>query len=197
MCLRLHAGALGIPFIPAATLLTGDMPLRPEISVPRVCCPFTGQRLAAIPALNPDVAIVHAQRADQEGNVQMWGVLGDTVDGANASGKIIVTVEEIVPSVVVRQSANRTILPAYRVDAVCEVPFGAHPSYVHSYYDRDDQFFLGYDEIARTVEGLRRYIDEWIAGPQDWRGFLAMLGDERLKGLRGRVLDAHLRHPHG
>ena len=188
ICLRLHAGALGLPFIPAATLLAGDMPTKQAIDVRTVECPFTGETLAAIPALNPDVALVHAQRADTSGNIQMWGILGDTVDGAKASRRVIATVEQVVPDGVIKANPNWTILPAYRVDAVCVVPFGAYPSYVHSFYDRADAFFVEYDSFARSAEKLESYISDWIRAPADWSAFLRKVGRERLDELKARAI---------
>ncbi len=126
--------------------------------------PYTGEELAAIPALEPDVALVHAQRADPDGNVQMWGIVGDTVVGALASKRIVVTVEEIVDRSVVRESPNRTVLPAHRVTEVLEVPWGAHPSYVDGYYTRDDDHFRDYDRVSRSAEGTEAHLDEWVRG---------------------------------
>lgn len=166
MVLRLHAGALGIPFIPAATLLTGDMP-DASIEVARVRCPYSGEELSAIPALNPDIALIHAQRADEGGNVQMWGLPGDTVDGANASRRIIATVEELVDNETIIADPNRTILPSYRVSAVCHVPWGAHPSYVQGYYGRDDDVYFEYDKLSRSPEHLDRFLDEWVREQAD------------------------------
>jgi len=183
MVLRLHAGALGVPFLPAAVLLAGDIPRRlPELRT--IICPYTGEKLAAIPALNPDVAIVHAQRADAHGNVQLWGLLGDTVEGALASKRIIVTVEEIVPSSLVRADPKQTVIPGFRVAAVCPVRWGAYPSYVHSYYGRDDAAYFEYDRMARAEASLRAYLDEWIVGVSSWEGYLKKLGTERLNRLK-------------
>jgi glutaconate CoA-transferase subunit A len=185
MVLRLHAGALGIPFIPAAILLTGDMP-GASIEVAEVVCPYTGERLSAIPALNPDVALVHAQRADEEGNVQMWGLPGDTVDGANASRKVIVTVEEIVDAEVLRADPNRTILPSYRVTALAHVPWGAHPSYVQGYYGRDDDLYFAYDKLSRSPEELAAFLDNWVHGVPDREAYLKKLGSEARRRLTGQ-----------
>jgi glutaconate CoA-transferase subunit A len=163
MVLRLQAAASGVPFLPARVLLAGDGPRElPDLATVRD--PYTGEELAAIPALRPDVALVHAQRADPEGNVQLWGIVGDTVVGALASDRIIVTVEEIVDTSLVRETPDRTVLPAHRVTEVVEVPWGAHPSYVDGYYTRDDDHFRAYDRISRTVEGTEAYLREWVYG---------------------------------
>ena len=163
MVLRLHAAALGVPFLPTRVLVAGDVPTA-SADVAEVTCPFTGEVLAAVPALAPDVAIVHAQRADTDGNTQMWGVIGDTVEGALASSSIVVTVEEIVGREVIREDPNRTVIPGYRVDAVCLVPWGAHPSYVQGRYRRDDDFYIRYDELSRDADRLAAYLEEWVYG---------------------------------
>ena len=166
MVLRLHASALGVPFLPSRVLRTGD--IAPAVAgVGEIDCPFTGESLSAIPALTPDVALVHAQRADELGNVQLWGIAGDTVIGALASRRILVTVEEVVERDLVREDPNRTVIPGYRVQAVCPVPWGAHPSYVQGYYARDDAFYHAYDEISRTPERLKEYLDDWVFGVSD------------------------------
>lgn len=162
MVLRLQAAAWGVPFLPARVLLAGDAPAVLPDLLP-VDCPYTGEELAAIPALQPDVALVHAQRADPQGNVQLWGIIGDTVVGALAARRILVTVEEIVDSSVIEADPNRTVLPAHRVTAVAEVPWGAHPSYVAGYYTRDDEHFRDYDRAARTADGLDRHLATWVS----------------------------------
>ena len=183
MVLRLHAGALGVPFLPAATLLAGDIRTA-SADVREVSCPFTGERLAAIPALCPDVALIHAQRADAEGNLQLFGLPGDSVEGAMASDRIIATVEEIVPRAVIRAAPDRTIIPGFRVSAVSHVPFGAWPSYVDGCYGRDDDAYLGWDQLARSPDRLAAWIDAEIRGVPDFAAHLARLAPERLGRLR-------------
>lgn len=182
MVLRLHAGALGVPFLPTATLMPGDLSER--IDVRSVTCPFTGERLAAVPALNPDVAIMHAHCADEEGNVQLFGLSGDTLEGVNASRRIIVTVEEIVPSSVIRSRPDRTVIPGFRLDAVSHVPWGAYPSYVDGMYDRDDEAYAAWDEISRSAERLQTWIDREIMGTADFSDFIGRIGADRLQTLR-------------
>jgi glutaconate CoA-transferase, subunit A len=183
MVLRLHAARLGVPFLPADILLAGDI-AGASIEVKTVTCPYTGRKLAAIPALKPDVALIHAQRADEAGNVQFWGIDGDTREGALAAGKVIATVEEIVPSEVVRSAPEKTIVPAHRVAALSVVPGGAHPSYVQDYYGRDDAHFAEYDKISRKPESMATYLDEHIFGVPDRAGYLARFDKERLSALR-------------
>lgn len=178
MVLRLQAAALGVPFLPARVLLAGDIPGHlPDLKT--VTCPYTGELLAAIPALGPDVAIVHAQRADEEGNIQMWGVVGDTAVGALAARRIVVTVEEIVAGDVIRASPNLTVIPAHRVTAVAVVPWGAHPSYVQGYYTRDDDHYRHYGDVSRTAEGTQAHLDRWIRGV-DRDHYLSMVDRDTL-----------------
>jgi glutaconate CoA-transferase, subunit A len=174
MLLRLHAGQLGVPFVPARVLLAGDV-AGASADVAPVTCPYTGEELAAIPALVPDVALVHAQRADAEGNTQMWGLVGDTAVGALASRRILVTAEEIVDTDVIRADPNRTILPAHRVTAVSHVPWGAHPSYVQGYYARDDDAYHTYDELARDPDALGRWLVDVAQLPRP--AYVDALGD--------------------
>ncbi len=177
MLLRLYAAALGIPYIPTRVLRAGDVAVSDKIA--EVRCPFTGEPLTAIPALRPDVALIHAKRADEAGNVQMWGLTGDTVEGAKASGRIVATVEEIVLAETVRAEANRTILPGYRVTAVCAVPWGAHPSYVQDYYGRDDAVYFDHDRIARSSDELAKFLGEWVSDVESREVYAEKLGAER------------------
>lgn len=181
MVLRLHAGALGVPFLPTATLFPGD--LADQVDIRTVTCPFTGEELSAVPALNPDVAIIHAHCADEDGNVQLFGLPGDTLEGANASRRIICTVEEIVSRDVVRSRPDRTILPGFRVNAVSLVPWGAHPSYVDGIYDRDDEFYQAWDKISRTPESLSAWLDKEVFGGTGFEDYVERLGADRLKTL--------------
>lgn len=182
MVLRLHAGALGVPFLPTATLVGGDLP--GAVGVRTVVCPYTGETLSAVPALNPDVALVHAQRADVEGNVQLDGLTGDTLEGALASDRIVVTVEEIVPSAQLRRNPDRTVLPGFRVSAVCEVPWGAYPSYVEGHYGRDDAAYSDWDALSRDSGTLDRWIETAIRDVPDFERYISTIGEDRLAALR-------------
>jgi glutaconate CoA-transferase subunit A len=136
ICLALSAGAMGIPFLPTKTLLGTDM-LRYNERVREMVCPYTGERLALIPAITPDVAIIHAQRADATGNTHLWGSTGMVKEACLASHRVVVSVEEIVDREVIVSDPNRTIVPGFLVSAVIHEPWGAHPSPVQGYYDRD------------------------------------------------------------
>jgi glutaconate CoA-transferase, subunit A len=182
MVLRLHAARLGVPFLPAEILRAGDI-AGGSIEVRSVTCPYTGRELSAIPALRPDVALIHAQRADEAGNVQFWGIDGDTREGALAADKIIATVEEIVPSDVIASSPERTMVPAHRVAAISLAPGGAHPSYIEDYYDRDDAHFNEYDDIARKPESMTDYLDKYVHGVTDRAGYLSLFDSARLEKL--------------
>ncbi|HXW76098.1 MAG TPA: CoA-transferase [Candidatus Eremiobacteraceae bacterium] len=175
MVARLSAGAAKLPFWPLHDYRGSDLPaVNPLIRT--VTCPYTGQELATVPALNPDVTIVHAQRADDEGNAQIWGLYGVQKEAAFAAKRVIVAVEEIVPSAIVRADPNRTVLPGFLVDAVVREPWGAHPSYAQGYYDRDNDFYVAWDEVSRQPERLSRWLDEFVYGVRDRAQYMEKLG---------------------
>jgi glutaconate CoA-transferase subunit A len=137
-----------------------------------------------LPPLHPDVAIVHVQRADASGNAQIWGIIGEQKEAAFAAKKVILTAEEIVSESVIRSDPNRTLIPEFIVDAVCHVPYCAHPSYTQGYYDRDNEFYLRWDQISDSDEGVRAYLDEWVYALPDRAAYMEKLGAavrERLK----------------
>jgi glutaconate CoA-transferase subunit A len=166
MVARLSAGAANLPFWPLRNYEGTDIPgANPRIKT--VDCPFTGEKLAAVPALRPDVTIVHAQRADKNGNTQIWGLMGVQKEAAFASKRVIVVVEELVDESVIRQDPNRTLIPGLQVDAVVVEPWGAHPSYAQGYYDRDNDFYVAWDKIAREETTFKQYLDEFVYGVKD------------------------------
>ncbi|HJU75144.1 MAG TPA: CoA-transferase, partial [Gemmatimonadaceae bacterium] len=169
---RLAAGAAKLPFWPLRNYMGTDLPsVNPRIST--VSCPYTGEVLATVPALNPDVAIVHAQRADALGNTQVWGLVGTQKEAAFASKRVVVVVEELVDESVIRQDPNRTLIPGLIVDAVVVEPWGAHPSYAQGYYDRDNDFYVDWEPISRDEGRLKAYLDEWVFGVRDRGEYLA------------------------
>ena len=171
MVARFSAGAARLPFWPLRNYRGTDLPAaNPRIR--SVTCPYTGEALATVPALNPDVTIVHAQRADADGNAQVWGLLGVQKEAAFASKRVIVVVEELVDSSVIRADPNRTIIPGMIVDAVVVEPWGAHPSYAQGYYDRDNAFYVAWEDISRDPGRLQRYLDEWVYGVSDRAEYL-------------------------
>jgi glutaconate CoA-transferase subunit A len=181
MVARLSAGAARLPFWPMRNYMGTDLPaVNPRIA--QVECPYTGERLATVPALNPDVTIVHAQRADAQGNTQIWGLLGVQKEAAFASRRVIVVVEELVDEQVIRADPNRTLIPGLAVDAVVVEPWGAHPSYAQGYYDRDNEFYVAWEKISRDPAALERYLDEFVHGVADRAGYLARVGS--LESLR-------------
>jgi glutaconate CoA-transferase subunit A len=148
-----------------------------------VTCPFTGEELAAVPALNPDTAIIHAQRADENGNAQVWGLLGVQKEAAFASRNTIVVTEEIVSEEVIRSDPNRTLIPGLIVNAVVCEPFGCHPSYAQGFYDRDNDFYVRWREVSGNLDRFNAYLDEWVYGVSDRAEYIERLGDSvaRLK----------------
>jgi glutaconate CoA-transferase, subunit A len=178
---RLCAGAARLPFWPMRNYMGTDLPAaNPRIAT--VDCPYTGERLATVPALNPDVTIVHAQRADAQGNTQIWGLLGVQKEAAFASKRVIVVVEELVDEPVIRADPNRTVIPGLVVDAVVVEPWGAHPSYAQGYYDRDNAFYVGWEKISREPAALAAYLDEFVYGVRDRAEYVARTGG--LEALR-------------
>jgi len=171
MVARFAAGAAGLPFWPLRNYAGTDLP-RANPRIKAVACPYTGEALATVPALNPDVTIVHAQRADAQGNTQIWGLLGVQKEAAFASQRVIVVVEELVEERVIRGDPNRTVIPAMIVDAVVVEPWGAHPSYAQGYYDRDNDFYVGWEAISREPAKLESYLDEFVYGVTDRAAYL-------------------------
>ncbi|HEY6072112.1 MAG TPA: CoA-transferase, partial [Anaerolineales bacterium] len=141
MITRLQAGASGLPFLPMNQTAAADLE-RANPQIKRIHDPYGGKDVIVVPALNPDVAIVHVQRADAQGNAHLWGIIGEQKEAAFAARRVILTAEEIVDEAVIRSDPNRTMIPGIIVDAVCHVPYACHPSYAQGYYDRDNQFYL-------------------------------------------------------
>jgi glutaconate CoA-transferase subunit A len=137
-----------------------------------------------VPALNPDVAIIHAQRASADGDTQIWGIIGEQKEAAFAAKRVIVTAEEIVDESAIRADPNRTISPGLIVSAVCHAPHCAHPSYAQGYYDRDNPFYLEWDKISSDAESVKRWLDEWVYGVKDRDEYWAKLGTEICERLR-------------
>ncbi len=183
MITRLTAGAAGLPFLPMKSVGTQDLvKVNPQYRT--VIDPYSGEVLNTVPALNPDVAIVHAQRADAQGDTQIWGIIGEQKEAAFAARRVIVTAEEIVDEAVIRADPNRTILPAMIVSAVCHVPYAAHPSYTQGYYDRDNPFYLEWDKISSSPDSVKAWLDEWVYGVKDRDEYWAKLGAETHERLR-------------
>lgn len=182
MIARLAAAASGLPFLPMMPIGTEDL-ARVNPQYRKVVDPYSGRELNTVPALRPDVAIVHAQRADANGNVQIWGILGEQKEAAFAAARVIVTAEEIVDEQVIRSDPNRTLIPSFVVTAVCHVPHCAHPSYTQGYYDRDNEFYLRWDKISSDRQSTRAWLEEWVFGVKDRDEYWLKLGEE----VRGRL----------
>ena len=182
MVARMSAGAARLPFWTMRNYMGTDLPKANPL-IRTVTCPYTGEVLATVPALNPDVTIIHAQRADQNGNAQVWGLLGVQKEAAFASKRVIVVVEELVDEKVIRADPNRTLIPGMIVDAVVVEPWGAHPSYAQGHYDRDNDFYVAWEEIGREPEKLQAYLDEFVYGVRDRAEYMAKNAGlaERLK----------------
>jgi glutaconate CoA-transferase, subunit A len=175
MIARYFAGASGLPFCPVLSYAGSDIPeVNDQIRV--VESPYDGQKVYVVPPINADVAILHAQRADAKGNVQIWGLTGIQQQVAYSANKVIVTVEEIVEDEVVSSDPNRTLLPSHVVDAVVEVPKGAHPSFVQGYYDRDGDFYRQWNDISKDPKTLEEWLQEWVHDLDDHQQYVAKQG---------------------
>src|SRR5919106_6935547 len=183
MITRLQAGASGLPFLPMKQTGATDLEkVNPNIK--RIPDPFGGKDVIVVPALNPDVAIVHVQRADADGNAHLWGIIGEQKEAAFAAKKVILTAEEIVDESVIRSDPNRTMIPGIVVSAVCRVPFACHPSYAQGYYDRDNEFYLAWDKISESPESVKAWLDEWVYGVKNREEYWGKLGAKTHKGLK-------------
>jgi len=180
--LALYGGAMGIPFIPTKSLLGTGM-MKGKNPFKEMRCPFTGERLALVPALKPDVAVVQAQRADKDGNTHFWGGSGVTKEAALAARKVIVVVEELVGEQVIRRDPNRTLIPGFLVHAVVPEPWGAHPSPVQGYYNRDHGQYTTYHNESRERSGYLRWLETWVLGVKNRKNYLKRLGEERRRSL--------------
>ena len=180
---RLVAGAARLPFYPVRTFAGSDLPAA-NSHIRQVEDPYGGGPVYVVPPLNPDVAIIHVQRADGDGNAQIWGLLGLQAETAFAADRVIVVAEEIVDTAVIRADPNRTIIPGLIVEAVVQEPYGAHPSYVQGYYDRDNAFYIAWDTLSRDQAGLEAWLDEWVLGVSCRGEYVDKMGPqvwERLK----------------
>jgi glutaconate CoA-transferase subunit A len=182
MITRLQAGASGLPFLPMNQTGAADLE-RANSNIRRIPDPFGGKDVIVVPALNPDVAIVHVQRADANGNAQLWGIIGEQKEAAFAARKVILTAEEIVAESIIRSDPNRTLIPGIVVSAVCHVPYACHPSYAQGYYDRDNEFYLAWDKVSESAEATQQYLDEWVYGVKDRNEYWEKLGADVHKRL--------------
>jgi glutaconate CoA-transferase subunit A len=181
--MALKAGAMGVPFMPALTALGSDL-YKTNQSLKKITCSFTGIILTAVSAINPDVAIIHAQRSDEYGNAHLWGNLGVTREACLASRHIIITAEKIVSPDVISSDPNRVITPGFRVSAVVHAPWGAHPSPVPGYYNRDHDAFIEYRNESKTPETFEKWMKYWVDNVKTSDDYLRLLGKERVVKLK-------------
>ncbi len=183
MVARFMAGASKLPFMHLNTFSGSSLPENNK-NIKSVRCPFTGKVFAAVPALNPDVAIVQVQRVDRDGNAQIWGLMGVQREAAFASKKVIIVAEELVESSITRSDPNRTLIPGMKVDAVVIEPFAAHPSYAQGYYDRDNKFYVDWYGVSKDRVQMERYMNEWILGVSGRKEYMEKMGKEKVNALR-------------
>jgi glutaconate CoA-transferase subunit A len=177
MVARFMAGASHLPFMHLKTFEGSDLPKKNK-RIKFIRCPYTGNRYATVPALNPDIAIIHVQRTDEEGNAQIWGLMGVQREAAFASKKVVIVAEELVPAEIVRADPNRTLISGLIVDAVVIEPFAAHPSYALGYYDRDNEFYVEWAKISKDKAGMDQYLEEWVYGLPGRKEYKQKLGTE-------------------
>jgi len=179
MAARYQAGASGLPFAVMRGYVGSDLPkVNPKIK--SITCPFTGEELAATPAINPDVTIIHAQKADRKGNVLVYGIVGVQKEAALAAKRVIATVEEVVDRL--DAPANACVLPSWVISAVCVVPGGAHPSYAHGYYKRDNAFYRAWDAISRDRHAFQAWMRRHVLETKDFAEYRATLDSQAKQG---------------
>ena len=183
MVARYTAGAANLPFMPLRSYFETDLP-RVNPLIRPIASPYGDGTVYAVPPLKPDVTVIHAQRADEAGNTQVWGLLGCQKEAAFAARRVIVVVEELVDEAVIRADPNRTIVPGIVVDAVVVEPWGAHPSYVQGRYDRDNRFYRDWDPISRDPAATDAWLRECVYGLDGCSAYAEKLGQERLDSLR-------------
>jgi glutaconate CoA-transferase subunit A len=191
MGMRFRAGAMGVPFLPMRSMMGSDVLARlPEVR--EMCCPYTGEKLILVPALNPDVALIHVQRCDPYGNAQIDGLQFMDIDLAMAANKVILTTERIVSNEQIRRAPDQTKIPFLAVEAVVEVPFGCAP---HECYGLYEPFFKHHDMYAELIrkdpaKGIAQYLDRYFYEPKNWTEYLDLIGMEELldAARRGRSI---------
>jgi glutaconate CoA-transferase subunit A len=180
---RLFAGATNMPFLPMRTNLGSDLPPN-NPNIMTIKNPYGDEEVSIVPPLKPDIAVVHVQRADVNGNAHVWGITGEQKDAAFASKKVILTCEEIVDESVIRSDPNRTLIPDFVVHAVVHEPWCAHPSYTQGYYDRDNEFYMQWDEITKEHDTTMKYLDEWVFGVEDRAAYMKKISAEKQLRLK-------------
>ena len=182
VAMALRAGAMGVPFLPSRTALGSDL-FATNASLKTLTCPFSGDRLAAVAAIKPDVTLIHVQRADEFGNAHAWGNLGLARDACLASRHVVIAAEEIVAPEKINSDPNRVVTPGFKVSAVAHVPWGGHPSPVPGYYNRDHQAFIDYRNQSRTPDEFNEWRARWVDGCKDREAYRRLLGADRCDSL--------------
>jgi glutaconate CoA-transferase subunit A len=180
--LGLQAAAMGVPFLPTRTIKGSDFARHEQHK--RIHCPFSGEELIAVRAIQPDVAILHVQRADAQGNAHVWGNFGVIREAAMAAKKVILTCEEIVEHQVILSDPNRNVIPGFIVSSVVHEPFGSYPSPTQGYARRDDDCYFDYHKATRSRQGFEQWLREWVLDVPDHRSFLHHLGQGRIEKLK-------------
>ncbi|MCL4553724.1 MAG: CoA transferase subunit A [Actinobacteria bacterium] len=183
MVARLMAGAMHLPFFPIRTMAGTDLP-KVNTNIKTISDPYTGEVLHTVPALNPDVTVMHVQRCDHQGNAHIWGFVGEVKEAAFAARRLIVTTEEVVNTEMILSDPNRVLVPGFKVDAVVAAPWGAHPSYAQGYYDRDNAFYHEWSQSTANEDRVRAWLAEYVLGTPNHVGYLERIGHHRLDGLR-------------
>lgn len=168
-----EAGAANLPFATLRAYIGCDLP-KYNPTIKQIECPFTGEKLAAVPAIRPDVTVIHAQQADRKGNVLLWGIVGVQKQAVLAAKKVIVTVEEVVDKL--EPHVNQTVIPGWVIDAVCEIPGGAFPSYAQGYSTRNNAFYQQWDVIARDRETFSLWMERHVLDTENFAQFKDSIG---------------------
>ncbi len=190
LAVRLKAAAMGLPFLPARTMLGTDT--FGKSAACAVACPFTGERLVALPALYPDVAAIHVHEADRYGNCRIRGTTVADLDLARAAHKLIITCERLVPHDDIRQDPSRTVIPFFCVDAVCEVPFGSYPGNMPYEYFSDEEHLRRWLQVEQDLGAYQKFLDEFVFGVKDFAEYLQCCGGlPRLQELRRQEFLLH------
>jgi glutaconate CoA-transferase subunit A len=187
LAVRLQAAAMGVPFLPSKTMLGTDTLERSAANI--IVCPFTGERLVALPALSPDIAAIHVHEADIYGNCRLYGTTVADLELARAAKRVIITCERLIPHEEIRRDPSRTVIPFFCVDAVCEVPFGSYPGNMPGEYFSDELHLKQWLEAEKDIEEFRRFLDKYLFGTSDFHEYLQRCGGlRRLQELRHQEL---------
>jgi len=188
MAMRFLGGALNVPFMPLRSMMGTDMArlsrYRGADKLKVIDCPFTGEKICLVPALQPDFSIVHVQRVDKNGNAQIDGIVGEDIELSRCGKKLIVLAEELIDEEEVRFKPDQTKIPSMYVDHVVVLPYIAHPMMCHDYYDYDLEHLMMFHKMTRTEEGWQEYLNDYILGVDDHHAYLNLVGWDRLSSLR-------------